>query len=201
MGSANGALLRWLSQVLGYGDSLGTVLVDELTFADHAGRRDMEFARTLAVKVRAGGQPLFCAATRRPQSIPPLLTAHTRMHARSLQSTLRRTAFASGFRCGSCRHCPALPCPALPCAAVPCLAMRCAALRCLAATYTRRSSQVLERPEPKLALDTLAICVRRYTLARTHAGRMGWDGIGQGSGAGFRLVMGGYSRERKRLVR
>jgi hypothetical protein len=60
-----------LSQVLGYGDSLGTVLVDELTFADHAGRRDMEFARTLAVKVRAGGQPLFCAATRRPQSIPP----------------------------------------------------------------------------------------------------------------------------------
>ncbi len=64
----NGALLRRLSQVLGYGDSLGTVLVDELTFADHAGRRDMEFARTLAVKVRAGGQPLFCAATRRPQS-------------------------------------------------------------------------------------------------------------------------------------
>ncbi len=71
MGSADGALLRWLSQVLGYGDSLGTVLVDELTFADHAGRRDMEFARTLAVKVRVGGQPLFCAATRRPQSIPP----------------------------------------------------------------------------------------------------------------------------------
>jgi hypothetical protein len=112
--------------------------------------------------------------------------------------------FASGFRCGSCRHCPALPCPAMHCPAVRCRpllshALRCAALpRHILADHRRCSSG---RSRSSRSTRSQSVFGGTRSHART---RGGWDGMGSVRAAaqafGWSWV-GTVSRERKRLFR